>query len=91
MLHVPTKQERYSVASRKLTEEEFNQLVNQTVDESAIWFDDPRSWLSYSGFLGFQIQRAIFQYQIGSYEGIREIDDFVTACYNEAMSRGYEV
>lgn len=91
MLHVTTKQERYSVAARPLTERELNQLIDQTVQESKIWFDDPRSWLTYSGFLGFQIHRAMFQYQIGTYDNPQQIDEFVTGCYNLAMLEGYPV
>jgi hypothetical protein len=91
MIEILTKIEEYAVAARKLTEVEFKQLIQQVVDESRIWFDDPRSWVTYSGFLGFHIHRAVFQYQLGQYDESREINDFVTGCYNEALNRGYPV
>jgi hypothetical protein len=84
MLNIPTKPEVYKVAARKLTERELNQLIRQTVNESRIWFDEPRSWLTYDGFLGFQIHRAVVIYQLDA----PEINTFVTECYNTAMSEG---
>ncbi len=90
MINVKLKPETYSVASRKLTAREFKYLIIQTVDESRIWFDDPRSWLTYDGFLGFLIHRAVFQYQLGQHDN-REINNFVSGCYNLAMQEGYLV
>lgn len=93
MLNVKTKKEEYAVAAVPLTEQQLDCLVQQTVSESRIWFDEPRNWLTYGGFLGFHIHRAVFQYQLGYAEDAsydpRIVDNFVSACYNLAMSEGY--
>ena len=91
--YLPTKLEEFSVVRRRLTEQELKHVVSEVYDLSLIWHEEPRSWLTYGGFLGMHIGRAQLQYQIGVYhddadEARQEINDFVEACHNYALANG---
>jgi len=94
--YIPTKLEDYAIASRRLTAEELTQVVHEVYDDSLIWHEDPRSWLTYGGFLGMQISKASFRYSIGhccpsERESRQEINDFVEACQNYALANGEQL
>jgi len=92
--HVRMKLERYSVAAAPLDDTEFDAAIHETVETAAIWFECPRAWPTFEGFLGKHIAEAQMRYQIGSDEnGLlrrpERTDQFVRACYWMARSYGY--
>jgi hypothetical protein len=67
---IPMKKEIYSVASRKLTDEELRQVPYEVLHEARVYFDlpenngGPRKWPSYEAFIGFQIAKVTLIYQL---------------------------
>lgn len=90
---LPTKKEEYAIVSRQLTEQEIQRVVEEVYDDTLIWHEDPRSWLTFGGFLGFQMSKAMFRYSIGHYgrddaENDAERNGFVQACQSYAIEQG---
>ncbi len=90
---LPTKKEEWAVVTRRLTSDELRAVVHEVYDDALIWHEDPRGWFSYAAFLGYQISKAVFRYQIGNHhkdqaEGNQELQDFVAACLNYAIEQG---
>lgn len=94
--YLPTKKEEWAVVARRLTPDELRAVVHEVWDDATVWHDDPRGWFSYAAFLGCQISKAAFRYQIGHHHkdkaaGNQEINDFVAACLNYAIEQGEQL
>jgi hypothetical protein len=80
MLDIPRKKEVYSVAARKLTPEELKHVAYLCEKECRIFHEDPRAWPNYDVFIGHQINKFMFEYQIG----LDQLDEFIKMVHEGA-------
>lgn len=65
IFNIPTKSEVFSVAARRLTENELLRLAHEIIDTAGtIMREDPRQWTSYDAFIGFRLGVATTTYSL---------------------------